>query len=91
MQICDELQMLSPQELRQIETTARDLRKSKSVSELLEQKDENDDLDFDEDGWLRPKPEHVQEFMRAWYGCLEGMTEEDFYKAKLERITGEPQ
>jgi hypothetical protein len=93
------LKTLSPQELRLVEIAAHDLQKNPDVSEHTKNKDKNkdkdkdkhSDLDFDEDGWLHPKPEHVLEFMEAWQGCLEGMTEEDFYRIKYERITGEPQ
>jgi hypothetical protein len=87
LQIQDKLKTLSPQELRMVENVIHDLQKNHAVSEHSEK--ENNNLDFDEDGWLCPKPEHVLEFMEAWRGCLKGMTEEDFYQAKLERITGE--
>jgi hypothetical protein len=85
MQICGELQTLSVQELRQIETTAHDLRKIKSNPKLSEQSNKDDDLDFDEDGWLRPKPEHVKEFMEAWQGCLANVQDSRFLNKKVIR------
>ena len=36
-----------------------------------------------------PTPEMVQEFMDKFRGCLKGMTREEFYRQKAERIMGD--
>jgi hypothetical protein len=59
------------------------------ISEMKKNLDEELGLDFDDDGWLRPKPEHVWEFMKNWQGCLKDMTEDDFNRMKYEQIMGE--
>jgi hypothetical protein len=86
--IQDELKTLSPQELRLVEITARDLQKDIDASEHPENKDKdkNNDLDFDEDGWLHPKPEHVLEFMEAWRGCLADLPDLDKKQLREMRL-----
>jgi len=34
-------------------------------------------------------PEEAQKFMDTCYGCLEGMSDEEFERMKMERILGE--
>ncbi|MDR0338547.1 MAG: hypothetical protein LBI18_15855 [Planctomycetaceae bacterium] len=72
--IQDELKTLSRQELRLVEITARELQQNLDVSE---NKDNDNNFDFGEDGWLRPKPEHILDFMETWRGCLEDLPDWD--------------
>ena len=34
-------------------------------------------------------PEEAQQFMETCYGCLEGLSDEEFEQIKMERILGE--
>jgi hypothetical protein len=82
--IQDELKMLSPQELRLVEITARDLQKNLNVSEHSEK--ETNNLDFDKYGWQHPKPEHIQEFLDSWAGCLANLPDWDKKQIREMRL-----
>jgi hypothetical protein len=85
--IQDELKTLSPQELRMVENAIHDLQKNHAVAEHSEKED--DDLDFDEDGWLHPKPGAARRFIELCQKYGKNQSNIDYEQLKLERILGE--
>ncbi|MDR2705093.1 MAG: hypothetical protein LBC02_04870 [Planctomycetaceae bacterium] len=85
--IQDELKTLSPQELRMIEFTVHNLQKVHAASEKSKSKD--NDLDFDEDGWLHPKPGAAKRFIELCRENWNSHCNEDYDQLRLERILGE--
>jgi hypothetical protein len=107
--IQNELKTLSPQELRIVEMTVRDLQKNHAVPEhsVLENSEQEnsgfdsdeilefaknidlDDLDFDEDGWLHPKPGAARRLLELCRKHLKSYSDEECEQLRLERILGE--
>jgi hypothetical protein len=92
--IQDELKTLSRQELRLVEITARELQQNLDVPEHQENKDTDNNLDFDKDGWLHPKPgaaQHFIELCQKHWKNYKNYNGEDYDQLKIERILGEQQ